>query len=270
MGVKRSSRQSFLGEESDAIFARTRVAIVGGGGGGSHIAQQLAHVGFRNYAVFDHDRVEDHNLNRMVGATTEDAVCERPKVEVAERVIRGLVADANVEVHRCRWQERPEALQACDLIFGCVDGFREREELQICARRYLIPYIDIGMTVTIVGDEPPQISGQVILVTPDGPCLRCLRFITEENLAREAAQYGDAGVRPQVVWSNGVLASTAVGLGVDLITHWTRNPRRFVYLLYDGNLGTVAVHPRLELLKLPEPCPHFPPDAVGPVRFTPL
>lgn len=270
MVVKRSSRQSFLGPEPDDLFARCRVGIVGVGGGGSHIAQQLAHVGFQRFVSFDPDHVEDHNLNRLVGATEEDAACGRLKVEVVERVILGLVPDAQVEKHPQRWQEAPETLEACDLIFGCVDGFREREELQVCARRYLIPYIDIGLTVKSVGDEPPQMSGQVILVTPDGPCLRCLQFITEARLAEEAAEYGDAGIRPQVVWANGVLASTAVGLAVDLLTNWTRRPRRYAYLAYDGNLGTVGVHPKVPHLNLPCECPHFPPNAVGTVRFMAL
>lgn len=40
--------------------------------------------------------------------------------------------------------------------------------------------------VKTAGDESPQMSGQVILVTPDGLCLRCLPFITEAYLTEEA------------------------------------------------------------------------------------
>lgn len=36
-------RQSFLGEYSDDVLAAAHVAIVGLGGGGSHVSQQLAH-----------------------------------------------------------------------------------------------------------------------------------------------------------------------------------------------------------------------------------
>jgi hypothetical protein len=63
--------------------------------------------------------------------------------------------------------------------------------------------------------------------------------MTDEKLAQEAARYGDAGPRPQVVWPNGVLASTAVGLAVDLVTDWTRRRRTHAYLVYDGNAATV-------------------------------
>jgi len=270
MNESRSSRQSFLGESAAEAIARCRVGVVGLGGGGSHVVQQLAHVGFRRYILFDPDVVKDHNLNRLVGATAADAENERPKLEVAERLIRGLNPDPEIEPHDCRWQEEPVGLQACDLIFGCVDGLQERVELEACARRYLIPYIDIGLTVGVVDDEPPRMSGQVVLTMPDGPCLRCLHVVTEPLLAREAAQYGDAGIRPQVVWANGVLASTAVGLAVELLTGWTRSRRAFACLQYNGNAGTVVPHPRLAYLNLPEHCPHFPPENVGPARFTRL
>lgn len=37
----RLDRQSFLGEKSSVLLSRLRVAVVGLGGGGSHITQQL-------------------------------------------------------------------------------------------------------------------------------------------------------------------------------------------------------------------------------------
>jgi tRNA A37 threonylcarbamoyladenosine dehydratase len=40
--TERLSRQSFLGQSSDEILAHCRVGIIGLGGGGSHIAQQLS------------------------------------------------------------------------------------------------------------------------------------------------------------------------------------------------------------------------------------
>lgn len=62
-------------------------------------------------------------------------------------------------------------MRRCDLIFGCVDSFAERAELEASCRRYLIPYLDIGMDVHQAGDEPPVMGGQVILSMPDGPCM---------------------------------------------------------------------------------------------------
>ena len=101
-------------------------------------------------------------------------------------------------------------------------------------------------------------SGQVIASVPGGPCLFCLGFLNEEKLSREAAKYGDAGINPQVVWANGVVASAAVGIGVDMITGWTKVQGNVVYLMYEGNKGTLKPHPRLRQLETWQACPHYP------------
>ena len=99
-----------------------------------------------------------------------------------------------------------------------------------------------------------------------GACLRCCGFITDERLAQEAKRYGAAGSRPQVVWSNGVLASTAVGLLTQILTPWYPNPPRFVYLDYDGNKGIVTPNKRMEMLK-DQVCPHHPASETGDPLF---
>jgi hypothetical protein len=83
----------------------------------------------------------------------------------------------------------------------------------VACRRYLMHYIDIGMDVH--GEKPPVIGGQIVL-SPGRLCMRRMGLLTEAKLAEEAARYGKEGSRPQVVWPNGVLASIAVGLGVEL------------------------------------------------------
>ena len=108
-------------------------------------------------------------------------------------------------------------------------------------------------------------AGQVILSLPGSPCMRCLGFLTQERLAQEAAKYGDIGGRPQVVWGNGVLASTAVGVAIDLFCNWSGSPRRVVYLSYDGNLGYVTPHPTLPYLN--PGCQHYPLSDVGPPQY---
>lgn len=60
-----------------------------------------------------------------------------------------------------------------------------------------------------VDNEPPRMSGQVIASIPGLPCMKCYGFLNESVFAEEAMRYGAAGVRPQVIWPNAVLASTA-------------------------------------------------------------
>ena len=43
--------------------------------------------------------------------------------------------------------------------------------------------------------------------------MHCFGFLNEQNLAQEAARYGDAGERPQVVWSIACLLRAPLDLG---------------------------------------------------------
>jgi hypothetical protein len=256
----RFSRQSFLGPDSEERIARCTVGVAGVGGGGSHIIQQLAHVGFQRYVVYDRDVVEESNLNRLVGAKSIDVPAETPKLHIARIMIYGLRPHATVRGFAGRWQENPEPLRECQIVFGCVDSYQGRHELEVACRRYMMHYIDIGMDVH--GENPPVIGGQVILSSPGGPCMRCLGFLTDEKLAEEARRYGNAGGRAQVVWPNGALASTAVGLAVDLVTGWTGRALPYAYLVYDGNQGTVKESLTV-LRRTFGACPHFSEMDVG-------
>jgi molybdopterin/thiamine biosynthesis adenylyltransferase len=125
----RFARQSFLGPEAQAVLGRVRIGIVGLGGGGSHIAQQLAHVGMLHPRAFDGDTTEDTNLNRLIGARATDVNAETPKVEIVRRLYEGLLPSATPVFYGGRWQERPQLLRRCDIVIGCVDTFAGRHEL---------------------------------------------------------------------------------------------------------------------------------------------
>lgn len=259
MSTDRYSRQSFLGDHAEEQIGRCTVGVPGLGGGGSHIVQQLAHIGFKRFVLYDDDVTEESNLNRLVGATTVDARAATPKLHLAKTMIYRLQPDAQVLGISDKWQNSPEPLRDCQIVFGCVDSYKGRRELEVACRRYLIHYLDVGMDV--YGEEQHVIGGQIILSSPGGPCMWCMKFLSDERLAKEAARYGNAGPRPQVIWSNGVLASTAVGLAVDLLTNWTRTQPSHAYLVYDGNDATVK--PSLTLQGLGTCCPHYPLSEAG-------
>jgi molybdopterin-synthase adenylyltransferase len=269
MTVDAFSRQSFLGPESQEIFEHTRVGIIGLSAGGSHIVQQLAHIGFLEYAIYDPDVIDETNLHRLVGATQDDVDHERPKVEIALRVILGVRPAAKIEAFKHRWQEHPDALKTCNIVFGCTGGAQERHELEVLCRRHLIPYLDIGMDVATVPPDPPRMAGQVFLSMPAYPCMWCCGLLTARAMAQEAAKYGDAGGNPQVVWTNAILASAAIGIAIDLLTDWTRQHRSTAYLSYDGNTGLLQQHPMLPYLPATG-CPHYSLEGVGQPKLTAL
>jgi molybdopterin/thiamine biosynthesis adenylyltransferase len=241
----RYSRQSFLGSDSQEVLRGCTVGIVGLGGGGSHIAQQLAYIGVGRIILFDTDTVDWPNLNRTVGATANDAKKHTPKVGVGKRIINAANKEVEVIPLQGTWQEYLEYLRACDIVFGCIDGLLPRKTLEESCRRSMIPLIDIGMDVHI--GTPYTISGQVIASIPGEPCFRCVQFIRDSDISKEESEYGHAGGTPQVIWSNGALASSAVGLFMQMVTPWCPNRERSYFLGYDGNAMTLERDPRFGL-----------------------
>jgi molybdopterin-synthase adenylyltransferase len=260
---ERYSRQDFLGAAGQQAIEAALVCINGLGGGGSIIAPELAHLGVQNFRLYDPDCGDESNLNRTMTLTEADISAGTLKVDAARRRILEINPLAKVEIHACRWQDRANALNGATLVFGCVDSFNERQQIEACCRRLLVPYIDIGMDVH--PGDPPAMAGQVILSEPGQPCMFCMHFLTEEKLGREKARYGAAGGKPQVIWANGVLASTAIGLAVNVLTGWTKTTTP-IYLQYNGNDGTMVPHMRVNLIE-PGQCPHYPLTLAGDPRY---
>ena len=260
----RLARQSFLGPHSDERLQKTKIGIIGLGGGGSHIAQQCAHVGVGCIRGFDPDHVEDSNLNRMVGAWDSDVTAGSPKTQVITRMVSAIAPSCEVQCFQGNWQEYPTFLKDCDVIFGCVDSYLARAELEATTRRFCVPLIDVGMDVHVVNGTP-AISGQVFMSLPGETCMWCAGFLRNDVIGHEVAHYGAAGGRPQVIWPNGVLASVAVGLAVDLLTGFGDVRKTCEYLSYDGNTHFLQRHPRLEYA--PRDCGHYPLREMGDPRW---
>lgn len=258
-------RQSFLGEGSETTLTNLRLGIAGLCGGGSHIVQQAAHIGIGRYALADRDTMDETNLNRLVGATLDDVEKETPKVDIARRQILKIQPSADVQYVQDVWQVAGDKFKKCDIIVGCLDSVRAKDELEGFCRRFLIPFIDLGMDVHGAPGNH-LIAGQVVLSMPGRPCLRCFGLITDEALEREGRNYGAAGGKPQVVWPNAILASTAIGLMMQLMTPWHSKNADSAFLEYDGNTGLIAQSYRVKHLQS-HACPHYPDAQRGDPSF---
>ena len=76
-----SDKTSWVGTANQYSKSAT-VAIVGLCGGGSHVYQQLGHVGIGSVLLVDHDTVDDTNHNRMVGLTAKDIENKALKTDI--------------------------------------------------------------------------------------------------------------------------------------------------------------------------------------------
>lgn len=219
-----------LGKTGQAALHETRICVVGLGGLGSHIAQQLAYLGVRNVVMIDPDRIEESNLNRIVGAIASDVGIA--KVEVAanwyQRILPGAIihpiSGSILDEDIARW-----AL-SCDIVLCCTDNHSSRAVLNWLAYQYLVPMIDLGIEIRL--DEASAVDavgGRIQLVGPDNPCLYCCDsldanrvregFLSEEERVRDQYIVGTAVPQPAVISFNGVVASlgTSMLLGITTI-----------------------------------------------------
>jgi hypothetical protein len=220
-----SRNEALFGAEGQRKIAQTKVAIVGLGGLGSHVAQQLAYLGVTDYALVDPDIVTDSSLNRLVGAIDADVAEEMQKILVTERMIKAVKPDATVKTFDGKVDTigAEPLIARADVVFGCLDRDRARLQLtEICAR-HAKPYFDLASDTGGEGDEL-WYGGRVVFC--DGTrCLVCLQLLDQEQMARDsmtpeqreadARIYGVergalAGMGPMVVSVNGAVASIAV------------------------------------------------------------
>jgi len=83
----------FFGREGQEKLRNSAVAVVGVGGVGGHVVQQLALLGVRSISVIDAEELAETNLNRYVTARATDAIPGTPKSrhrETADRRDRSL------------------------------------------------------------------------------------------------------------------------------------------------------------------------------------
>jgi len=236
-----------FGAEAQAKLERLSVAVVGAGGTGSVVIQQLAYLGVRDFLLVDPDVVERTNLNRTVGAFPSDV--GSPKVTVAERLINSVRPDAVVRSLVANIVDEPAAkeLTAADFIFCCTDSHASRHLINQVSYQYGIPAIDMGVAIDAAGPVV-RFAGHVKALTADEPCLWCLQQLNSDRVREEmmtseqekADPYflGRPGVvQPAVISINSTVASAAVTMFLSMVTGLDAPAR---YLVYDGNRQRLA------------------------------
>jgi len=197
-----------------------RIGIVGLGGTGSIILEQLAHLGIRRFLLIDPDVVERTNLNRLVGATESDI--GKSKVQVAAAYATRINPSADIEIRRgsVLLAREAEELVATDFVFCCTDSQGSRAVLNQFAYQYLVPVIDMGVAIVVAEGAISHIAGRTQMLAPGLGCLVCGDFLNPEavrvdlltDFERAADPYvvGIHEAAPAVVSLNATVASMAV------------------------------------------------------------
>ena len=242
----------FFGEAGQKRLSASKVAVVGLGGVGSHVAQQLILLGIGQLILIDHDEIDSTSLNRLIGARADDPIPGTSKVTNSRR----LAEETNPEVQLISIPQAltsREAFQAIidsDYLFGCVDNEGSRLILTELSAAYTKPYFDVASGILL---EQNSYGGRVCVAWNGHGCLVCYGLLDQSEAtddlmnpqarANREEVYGmPAGLRgkpgPSVVSINGVVASLAVTEFMLAVSGVHEEPKRV--LKYDAKRGIVT------------------------------
>lgn len=186
-----------MGIVSDYEKIRTfAIAVVGVGGVGSVTAEMLTRCGIGKLLLFDYDKVELANMNRLFFQPHQAGLS---KVEAAEHTLRNINPDVLFEVHNYNittienfqhFMDRIsngglEEGKPVDLVLSCVDNFEARMAINTACN-------ELGQTWMESGVSENAVSGHIQLIIPgESACFACApplvvaANIDEKTLKRE-------------------------------------------------------------------------------------
>ena len=201
-----------------------KIAVIGCGGTGSAVAEQLVRLGVRRLVLVDPDELSQSNLTRVYGSASADIGL--PKVQLLARHLNGIAPELCCEAVQSMVTLESAARQliGCDVAFGCTDDNAGRLVLSRFATYMLTPVIDCGVLLSSdAAGDLTGIDGRVTIVAPGQACLICRNRIDlaragaelltpTERLRREDEGYAPALARiePAVVTFTTLVAATAV------------------------------------------------------------
>ena len=175
-----------FGREGQRVLRRLRAGVVGAGGTGSAVFEQLVRLGVGEITVVDDDVLTASNMTRIHESGESDV--GEPKVEVAGRAAMRIGLGTRVRAlnGRITQLELARALRECDVVFGCTDDNRGRAILSRLAYWYLIPILDTAFLVDTAGGSVRGLFARLTTLLPGTACLFCRDRIDQAQLGAEA------------------------------------------------------------------------------------
>ena len=250
--VRYDRNARFFGQSGQDSLGAASVALVGIGGLGTHVVQQLALLGVGRLVLIDSEEADETNRNRYAGLRHNDPVPGLPKVDLGRRLAGEINPRVEVvTIEEClRSQTAFDAIIESEYVFGCLDNDGGRLILNELCLAYDKPYFDLASDIV---EDGTRYGGRVCVVGDGTGCLVCydeldlqaaqIDLMSDEQRKDHEAIYGisrdDLGsVGPSVVSINGVIASLGV---TEFMLMATGVSRRTVKVLkYHGERGVVT------------------------------
>lgn len=177
------------GRETQNTIARLKIGIVGLGSVGCIVAEAIARIGIGQVTLIDPDKVEEHNLDRLLYGTAQDV--GKLKVDLAAQAMQRNATAGEIQITTLPASVHDEvaykAALDCDVLFSCVDRPVARDVLNYIAQAHLIPVIDGGVAVETDRQKDRLFSAhwRAHVVTPYHQCLRCSRQYNSSMVVME-------------------------------------------------------------------------------------
>jgi molybdopterin/thiamine biosynthesis adenylyltransferase len=165
------------GTSAQNDISRMRVGIVGLGSVGCIVAEAMARIGIQQITLFDPDRVEEHNLDRLMYGTAKDIGMLKVDLAKTRMELSATATQPAIKAIPKSIKDRDafNEMLDCDIILSCVDRPMARDILNYVANAHLIPVIDCGVAIRKNRrlDTLEGAHWKAHIITPYHQCLRC-------------------------------------------------------------------------------------------------
>lgn len=172
-----------------ARLLKSRVAVIGLGGLGGTVTECLSRAGIGHLVLVDHDKFEDHNLNRQL-VCTQDLIGKAKARAAAERVMHvngSISVDAFMDYLDSNNAER--ILEGCEAAVDCLDTIEGRFVLESAAKENGIPLVSAAVA---------GLGGQVTTIFPEDQGLESI-YGPRQELKQSKGAETTLGCLPQAV-----------------------------------------------------------------------
>jgi tRNA threonylcarbamoyladenosine dehydratase len=140
-----SRNWGFVTAREQELIGSVKIAVAGAGGDGGLVAEHLARLGVRRFAIADPERFAVENVNRQ--ASCDTTTLGRNKAEVLAETIGRIAPEADVEVY-------PDGISA-----PCVSEFVRGSTVVVDETEYTRPHLSLMLARAARPAGIPVVSG---------------------------------------------------------------------------------------------------------------
>jgi molybdopterin/thiamine biosynthesis adenylyltransferase len=264
-----SRNELMFGKQNITNISKNQViTIVGVGGIGSIIAENLIHMGFCNITLIDHDKSDLSNLNRVVGLNYQDAKNRALKVEVIKRHLLAINPRANINIFPTKIEDLLDmrSIAMSNWLVMATDNHYSRFLLQKLCFKYYVPFVHVGVNITVNNGVISDISGEVAVIRMgDEFCLTCINKLkpneihkvlnidqnSRQGLLKKGYVNGGDVKEPAVKTLNSIMGALTVDA---LINEYTGIRKNNPLTVYENNQYLRIINDDLTLKKRKHQC----------------